>query len=737
MMSLIFGWVFEDLWIDAQRGLCEALCAADRPAEAIEALHEMNYYFDNEVRPSQSTTNWVTDFKQRCALTLERNGDAALAINDYKEGTTHYTLALQLCLPRQKPKPKTTILKKWVKAKLTSNDSWTEALSTSVEFKVPRLAIYQVLCDFLAEVHRIPDAIKCLLSVSTDAKAETIMNDEFHLWVPDFYHRCGDTAMHLEQYDVAIEHYSAAAVLQPQNASTFFKRSQARVAIRRWDDALQDANEAVRVDPSSPMGYEMQYTVFYGTRRYDEAIDAFEKMLFAIEQSKDPEISTYAILKQSPLVLIDVTSGHLYSEAERRDIFERDLTFKELIASMSKELDEGRIQEAVDKYFGYAMLSHVWTRLKEGNEPKFADLDETKKTVWDLPKTPPCEKLRKFCHEARNMGFKWGWSDTICIDKTKSAYPRPISSIHVQMPGDLRDSIWMTRAWTLQELLAPKVIIFYDSEWKRYLDDSNPNHKKSPSITQELAAAITLSSETIVEFHPENLRVREKLRLASTRRATIVEDVAYSLIGIFKSDVEPRPLGGEAMETSIARLRGVLAHHEIVKFYNEVSALPSATLVTRRLSLPSIIFRVDSLVIEDLNPAGENMYTATIPGIGTVTFTTADTLSPREAKKLILAYPWIQYIRGPLRRTTQEHMDHDIASPPPAVVASWAVLLLAYIYLGRKPKLRSTPSVSAMHDYDMTNFCSSSELRDLPSNFFYWNLAVAMVGCLNLPEALH
>ena len=64
-----------------------------------------------------------------------------------------------------------------------------------------------------------------------------------------------------------------------------------------------------------------------------------------------------------------------------------------------------------------------------------------------------------------------------------------------------------------------------------------PIWKVSPEVVQELATAIQVSPETITPFHPDDIGAREKLRLASTRSATVAEDVAYSLIGIFKSDI--------------------------------------------------------------------------------------------------------------------------------------------------------------------------------------------------------
>ena len=84
----------------------------------------------------------------------------------------------------------------------------------------------------------------------------------------------------------------------------------------------------------------------------------------------------------------------------------------------------------------------------------------------------------------------------------------------------------MTCAWTLQELLALKVVRFYDHDWKLYLEDKHTNHKESLEIKQELACTIGAAPETITNFQPENLGVRQRLCLASTCQATRKEDVA-------------------------------------------------------------------------------------------------------------------------------------------------------------------------------------------------------------------
>ena len=219
------------------------------------------------------------------------------------------------------------------------------------------------------------------------------------------------------------------------------------------------------------------------------------------------------------------------------------------------------------------MFSHTW----EGKEPTLRDVNLVD-SVWKLDDSLLNVKLRQFCTTA-SKDYRWAWSDTCCIDKETSAilsqsliamytwYEKASETVvylaDVLSSAELSDlaltnSRWMTRAWTLQELLASKVIRFYNRDWKLYLNDTHANHKESLTIKQELAKAMGVDPETITSFQPEDLGVREKLRLASTRNATVEEDIAYSLIGIFASNIVPRyGLGsaalGELLENIISR----------------------------------------------------------------------------------------------------------------------------------------------------------------------------------------
>ena len=411
-----------------------------------------------------------------------------------------------------------------------------------------------------------------------------------------------------------------------------------------------------------------------------------------------------------PRVLIDVEDGRLYDEQERIQMFKSGMPLKKIVSETAMtKIDPAQICQSVAKYFKWTMFSHTW----DGREPTLKDVNLVS-SVWELDESPLNEKLRQFCTMARVNGYRWAWSDTCCIDKDTSAIlNRSLLSMYSwyekaaetlvyladvlpsSEPGDLAltNSRWMTRAWTLQELLASKVIRFYNRDWKLYLNDKYPNHKESPEIKQELAKAIGVAPETIRSFRPKDLGVREKLRLASTRSATIEEDVAYSLLGIFSSDIVPQyglgktalgqllenivdrtgdvtviswtgqaslynsalpdslrvysqgpytspPMTVIELDACVEQLRTQLVPQDALAFYYRVIQLPRATFRNRCLKLPCIMFTVSKI-----DKIQESLYRATVPFLGEVEFRTTDVMPRRQPRRLIFVYPWIPDLR--------------------------------------------------------------------------------------------
>ena len=48
--------------------------------------------------------------------------------------------------------------------------------------------------------------------------------------------------------------------------------------------------QVIKLDPSSPLGYDRKYAALLGIGHHDDAIDAFEIMLLKMSESPDPEI---------------------------------------------------------------------------------------------------------------------------------------------------------------------------------------------------------------------------------------------------------------------------------------------------------------------------------------------------------------------------------------------------------------------------------------------------------------
>ena len=420
--------------------------------------------------------------------------------------------------------------------------------------------------------------------------------------------------------------------------------------------------------------------------------------------------ATPGISVHCPRVLIDVEDGRLCDEQERIRMFKSGISFKKIVSeTATTKIDPGQIRQSVAKYFKWIMFSHTW----EGREPTFKDVNLVN-SVWELDESPPNEKLRQFCRTARDDGYRWAWSDTCCIDKDTSAilnqslvsmyswYEKAAETLVYladvppsSEPGDLTltNSRWMTRAWPLQELLASKVIRFYNRDWKLYLNDKHPNHKESPEIKGELAKAMGVALETIRSFQPKDLGVREKLRLASTRNATVEEDIAYSLLGIFSSTIVPQyglgktalgqlledivdrtgdvtviswtgqplpynsalpdslrvysqgpytppPMAVNELDACVEQLRPQLVPQDVLAFYYRVIRLPRATFRNRCLKLPCIMFAVSKI-----DKIQGNLYRATVSCLGEIEFRTTDVMPRKQPQRLVFVYPWIADLR--------------------------------------------------------------------------------------------
>lgn len=209
------------------------------------------------------------------------------------------------------------------------------------------------------------------------------------------------------------------------------------------------------------------------------------------------------------------------------------------------------------------------------------------------------QKVKGCCKLAKSQGYQYVWVDTYTIDKSSSAeLSEAINSMFAWYRDaavcyaylDLRRGIdhcpctedcteicgpahrvsgekttldftktrWITRGWTLQELIAPRTLEFYSAEWK-FLGTRQ-------SLADNLSEATRIPVRLLSRSRSEPLTldgcsIAERMSWASTRQTTRPEDIAYCLLGLF--NVHIPLLYGEGQEKAFFRLQEEIMKHSM------------------------------------------------------------------------------------------------------------------------------------------------------------------------------
>ncbi|KAH7066373.1 heterokaryon incompatibility protein-domain-containing protein [Paraphoma chrysanthemicola] len=184
----------------------------------------------------------------------------------------------------------------------------------------------------------------------------------------------------------------------------------------------------------------------------------------------------------------------------------------------------------------YVILSHTWGQ----DEVSFDDISKCHaKTMAGYDKIVGC------CRQAIHDGFEWAWIDTCCIDKRSSAeLSEAINSMYkwywqasicyaylsdvsgnLAWEEQLKCSRWFSRGWTLQELLAPDAVEFYDNSWK--LLGTRARLVDHIQEITKIDRRFLLNRDTI-----RDASIATKFSWAAPRITTRVEDRAYCMLGL-------------------------------------------------------------------------------------------------------------------------------------------------------------------------------------------------------------
>ncbi|PMD39310.1 HET-domain-containing protein [Hyaloscypha variabilis F] len=208
----------------------------------------------------------------------------------------------------------------------------------------------------------------------------------------------------------------------------------------------------------------------------------------------------------------------------------------------------------LEEYFGsqipsYSILSHCWST----DEVTFQDINQPN---WRSLRG--AAKIEGACAVSRGYRQQYIWIDTCCIDKSSSAelsesinsmyrwyekaswcyvYLEDVEGENLYLsraePGtrepvldEISRSRWFTRGWTLQELIAPKFIFFFNNEWQ-FLGDKY--------ALKDIISRVTTIPEAILRRTEDitSCSISRKMSWAASRKTTREEDIAYCLLGIF------------------------------------------------------------------------------------------------------------------------------------------------------------------------------------------------------------
>ena len=221
---------------------------------------------------------------------------------------------------------------------------------------------------------------------------------------------------------------------------------------------------------------------------------------------------------------------------------------------------ELKFEEFHDPPEEYAILSHTWRRDKRGNE--------TEVTYQDFQARPKrrrrgrkrgWRKVETACDIALEHNLEWIWIDSCCINKNDiQEVTEAINSMYQwyeqsriciaylrDLDGtELTSCTWFLRGWTLQELIAPSKVLFYNKYWEYCGSKNGYDIENKYDEAKDLSSRVAdisgidrdllrTNDSVLIKRSLSSIPACQKMYWASKRKTTKAEDMAYCLIGIF------------------------------------------------------------------------------------------------------------------------------------------------------------------------------------------------------------
>jgi len=249
----------------------------------------------------------------------------------------------------------------------------------------------------------------------------------------------------------------------------------------------------------------------------------------------------------------------------------------------------------------YAILSHTWGK----HELSFQDFEKG----WsNAESNSGTEKIKHTCEQTLADRLHYVWIDTCCIDKSSSAeLSEAINSMYrwyqearvcyaylvdvekEHFAQQFPRSRWFTRGWTLQELIAPQSVIFYDSRWI-------PLGSKEDLI-EDLVPITGIDKGSLQGEDLEKASVAQRMSWAAKRETTRIEDRAYSLLGIF--DVNMPMLYGEGKKAFLRLQEEIMKISDDQSLFSWGVSRPLQEILSDHIIVKTALMPSQEVVLQD------------------------------------------------------------------------------------------------------------------------------------------
>ena len=249
----------------------------------------------------------------------------------------------------------------------------------------------------------------------------------------------------------------------------------------------------------------------------------------------------------------------------------------------------------------YVILSHRWAE-DPSDEVVYDDManfhELRQSRLWK--KARSAAKIVGACQKVIEEKIHYLWLDTVCIKQDNLmelstainsmyrlysnaelclAYLSDYPTAEVQT---FCQSDWFNRGWTLQELVAPAVVKFFDKDWGSIGDRRQ--------LSEELTHRTRVAEVILLGFiSVKSASISRRMSWMAGRKTSVPEDTAYCLLGIF--GVNMPLIYGEGKERAFLRLQ-----EEIMRYSEDDSLFvwkteeqhPAGSTVSNRSCLNKI-----------------------------------------------------------------------------------------------------------------------------------------------------